>query len=423
MGRHESLEEGTEKRSLLVSVARFILHQWLLIGIGLACLLAYLFPRVASHGGIIRAEYTILYGAVIIIFLVSGLSIERRKLFRHILNWRLHILVQGMSFLVIPAIVYALVQLIEATDVRGRIDKSVLAGYILVACLPTTISSNVVMTRSAGGDDAAALVEVVVGNIIGPFVTPGWTVTLLPKSPQHDRWRDANNDLSAMYTNVFKELGLTVLLPLLVGQLIRWTWSEKTAWVLQKFYLAKIASSCLIFLIWSSLSTCFETRAINALTAETVIFIVLFNIVLYLFLTGVCFLLSHPPDAITPSPRHRFLSLIIRKLPPVETIAVCFCGAAKTTGLGIPMLYAMYDSNDLFMKAKLSVPVILYTTEQIFCAHFMVYFLRRWRENLEKKSQSDCESIVDCETAAVGGGESEGSRIEEQNERRPGLDA
>jgi hypothetical protein len=38
----------------------------------------------------------------------------------------------------------------------------------------------------------------------------------------------------------------------------------------------------------------------------------------------------------------------------------------------------MYASEDLFTNAKMSVPIILYTTEQIFCAHFMVHFFRRW---------------------------------------------
>jgi predicted Na+-dependent transporter len=60
---------------------------------------------VAQHGGVIRSEYSILYGAVAFIFIVSGLQLSPEKLRKNVTNWRLHILVHGISFAVIPAIV------------------------------------------------------------------------------------------------------------------------------------------------------------------------------------------------------------------------------------------------------------------------------------------------------------------------------
>lgn len=231
-------------------ISLFILHQWLIIGIGVACLLGYFFPNVAKHGGIIRSEYSILYGAVAIVFLISGLSIPQDKLVRQLFNWRLHLLVQVTSFLFIPALVLVVVHVILASDKTERIDRAVLAGYIFTACIPTTIASNVVMTRSAGGDDAAALAEVLIANILGPFVTAGWTVTLLPASKEFDVWRDQDEDLTAMYRDVFKQLGLAVLLPLAVGQLVRFLWPKKTGHIIQKYKLAKLGSFCLLLMIW-----------------------------------------------------------------------------------------------------------------------------------------------------------------------------
>lgn len=237
-------------RVLLKSAVKLILHQWLLIGIGVACVLAYFFPNIAKHGGVIRSEYSVLYGVIAIIFLVSGLSIPRQKLFKQFLNWRLHIVVQVISFLFIPALVLAVVHAILAGDPEGRIDRAVLAGYILTACIPTTIASNVVMTRAAGGDDAAALVEVLLANVLGPFVTAAWTVSLLPKSAEFDVWRYGGGSLGSMYKDVFQQLGLSVLLPLFVGQFVRWTWPDRTAWVLEKTKLPKFASVCMLLLIW-----------------------------------------------------------------------------------------------------------------------------------------------------------------------------
>ncbi|OJJ65217.1 hypothetical protein ASPSYDRAFT_98858, partial [Aspergillus sydowii CBS 593.65] len=267
-------------------IVLLILHQWLIFGIGLACLLAYLFPNVAKHGGVIRSEYSILYGAVAIVFLISGLSIPQDKLVRQLFNWRLHFLVQVTSFLFIPALVLAVVHAILAGDKDARIDRAVLAGYIFTACTPTTIASNVVMTRSAGGDDAAALAEVLIANILGPFVTAGWTVTLLPASEEFEVWRDQNGDLTSMYRDVFKQLGLAVLIPLAVGQMVRFFWPERTAHVIQKYKIAKIGTVCLLLMIWVTFSSCFATGALKALSTETVVFVVLFNIALYVFLTA-----------------------------------------------------------------------------------------------------------------------------------------
>ncbi len=59
---------------------------------------------MAAQGGIIRSEYSILYGSVAIIFIISGLQLAPEKLRVNLTNWRLHLIVQGISFIVIPVI-------------------------------------------------------------------------------------------------------------------------------------------------------------------------------------------------------------------------------------------------------------------------------------------------------------------------------
>jgi sodium/bile acid cotransporter 7 len=49
----------------------------------------------------------------------------------------------------------------------------------------------------------------------------------------------------------------------------------------------------------------------------------------------------------------------------------------------------MWTPVDLYIKAKTSVPVLLYTTEQLFVAHFFVHAFRWWKRGIG--GRRECE--------------------------------
>ncbi|CUM66955.1 uncharacterized protein PRCAT00004642001 [Priceomyces carsonii] len=382
--------EKAEVFRVIYMIWGFLLKQWFFLILGVFIGLAYRFPEFAKEGGTIKAQYSIGYGAVSVIFLISGLTMPSKDLFDNILHWRAHCTLLSMSFLITSSIIYGIACGIKASN-NDNISDWALVGMIVTFCCPVTVSSNIVMTKQADGNEALTLCEVFLGNVIGAFVTQALVQMYMRGewdfgNPTHQE--DGNSNVEEIYRQVMKQLGLSLFIPLFVGQVVQNIFPKFVGKIVSLFKLGKVGSFMLLLIMYQSFSTAFAQNAFEEVTHATVIFIVFFNIGIYLFFTALCYAYSRPifikgAFGIAPDENstrvYRLGYRYMRKFyyNKRDTVAIMLCGATKTGGLGVSLISSQYGSDNPKL-GMLLMPLVLFSVEQVITAQVLVSFMRKW---------------------------------------------
>jgi sodium/bile acid cotransporter 7 len=237
-----------------------------------------------------------------------------------------------------------------------------------MACAPTTISSNVVMTRQAHGNAALTVAESALGNVLAPFITPALVRMYLASGAGYTHVVPAaTGAFGPLYQRVFKQLGLNMLLPLFVGQLIQTFVPKLTKKVMTDWKLSKLSSVALLMIIWSTYDTAFRTAAFTSVKGSNIILIVFVSIGLY----GAWLVLA------------LFLGRLW--LNKRDTIAVCYCVPAKTPAMGVPLASAMFVGLSEQTAVKLQIPLVVFQGLQIAAGSIGTIYFRRWARDEEEK--------------------------------------
>ena len=145
--------------------------------------------------------------AVIVpIFFFSGLILNVRQIRTGVMDIKVIIAALIIIFLVAPAVGL----LFGAIP----IDTGIVIGIFLVAVMPTTLSSGVVMTGAAGGNMAQALAITIIANGLAVFTIPLMLALLL-------NLVDGSTIIVIDRLAIMIKLGFYVLLPLCLGLAIK----------------------------------------------------------------------------------------------------------------------------------------------------------------------------------------------------------
>jgi len=184
------------------------------------------------------------------IFLLSGFSLSPEQLKNGLVDVKGTLLAFSVIFVAAP-LAAALLSFIP-------MGTGIVIGLFLVAVMPSTLSSGVVMTDAAGGSAAHALVTTIVANTLAVFTIPyalSFLLTLegLSASVSIDKWA------------IMLKIGLLVVVPLVVGMVLKHYLPSPYERFGKKIYL--VNQFLILFIVWIAMS---QARSIMVSSGPTV---------------------------------------------------------------------------------------------------------------------------------------------------------
>jgi len=297
-------------------------------GIILMILLAWLVPGIGGEGSTIELKTLIRYG-ISLLFFFYGLRLSPEKMKNGLGNWRLHLLIQSLTFIVFPLVVLAFYPLLKGTE-----NEMLWLAVFFLAALPSTVSSSVVMVSIAEGNITSAIFNASISGVIGILITPLWMGIFLEK--QSDAF---------VFGEVIGDLVVQILIPVCMGLLLHRFWGK---WASRhKRYLSLFDKSVILAIVYRSFSDSFLNGIFHSIKLHELLLLGASVILLFFFI-------FEGTKAVTR----------LMNFNREDRITVLFAGSKKSLIHGsvmVSVLFAGTTIGSLFL-----VPVMIYHAFQLF---------------------------------------------------------
>jgi len=309
---------------------QWLQKNWFLAGLLVALALGFLLAPWSEHISLGGWTSNVV---VFTLFLIAGLTLPTDRIAQDLSRVRLHIYIQLFIFLLVP-LYFQTARLFFAEQMEGAL----LVGIFALSVLPTTISTGVVLTQSSGGNSVAALFNAALANTAGILISPLLLSLLLSTS---GRALPLTELLSTL-----RDLALNMLLPILLGQLLR---IKLKHWVTKHKKKLGIASNSLILVIVVLVFS--RTAADPRFTelARQLGWPALYIALSHLLLVALA-----------------ILGAKLLRLPDEDQVAAMFMAPQKTLALGAPLLTIYFSGQSVAGFALL--PLLIYHPLQILVA-------------------------------------------------------
>jgi len=279
-------------------------------------------PAAGETYSVLRVVSTL---SIALLFFLYGVRLSTAETITGLTNWKLHIAILLTTFVLFPS-----VGVVLRGAIQPVVGAGLAAGFVLLCLIPTTVQSNVVFTRMAGGDTAAAVVAASLSNLLGVFVTPALVAVLL-----------ATN--AAVDAHSFVRIGIQFLVPFVVGQLVL-PWLG--GWVDQNDgWLRHVDRSSILLVVYLA----FGIGATSGVWSRVSVWSLVATVALCaLLLAAACGWLAG-------------LGRLIGLTRPAR-IALLFCGSNKSLATGLPMAAVLFPPHTV---ALIVLPLMIYHQLQI----------------------------------------------------------
>lgn len=194
-----------------------------------------------------------------------------------------------------------------------------------------------------------------------------------------------NGQFAAIYARVLQQLGLSIYVPIFVGQLTRYFFEPACKKVFFDWKVLKFGPLCMLVIIWQTYDSAFASGAFNSVPASNMIFMVFISLALFVVYFCVAFFAA------------------ILWLPRKDVAAVCYCVPAKGPAMGVPLSTTIFAGMDPVLQSKIQIPIVIFQGLQIACGSALIVAFRKWIDTEDARQNESEERRRDVEMGAAGG--------------------
>lgn len=250
-------------------MSQMLKKNWFMLGlVAIAVIVVLDFTGILVNPGIWLKNHHGPDAVIVIIFILSGLALDTKQIREGVTDIKGTSLALFIIFLVAPVIAFFFSLL--------PIETGLILGIFLVATMPTTLSSGVVMTGGAGGNMAHSLLITIVANSLAIFTIPISLALLLGGNE--------NQVIEIDQFSIIIKIATLVLFPLILGIVARRLFSNQLRPILP--YTSTCNQLGILTIVWIAL--CGGRNAIvSSLDSIILIIIIVFFFHLLLVLAAL----------------------------------------------------------------------------------------------------------------------------------------
>jgi sodium/bile acid cotransporter 7 len=290
---------------------------------------------------------------------MAGLGLKTAEFSKAFQRLYFNTFVQVFNFGVVSAICFGFSRMLWKV---GVLSSSLADGMVICSCLSMTVNMVLVLTTSAGGDQASAIFNAAFGNMVGVLLSPVLILGYLRVTGSVD------------LVDIFYKLALRVLLPIFLGQVLQKT-SHLVVEFVKKYkkYFGQAQMYALVFIVYTVFCTTFHEGATSSV--GDVFLMILFQFIL---LTSTMTLAWY------------LLKLFFREEPKLRVMGLFGC-THKTVAIGVPLINAIYEGNPYI--GVYTLPVLIWHSMQLVVGTVLAPRLANWveaeQQRLERRMEND----------------------------------